>query len=211
MRSQPDYLRKSWVLQNKQDVLTMQRKISQSMFYYSIGSKPDYVIDIDFALKCYKDYIDNEPDVYKECERINNAFYKKRLRLRNTISNMLSKGQCLFLTFTFTDKSLNNLSAKTRNRYVRNFLASYNTQYVANIDFGGKNNREHYHAIILADHVDLKKWHKLGRIHVLFVKYDKDKQNDNTAEILAKYVAKLTNHAIKETTKRNCLIYSRSK
>ena len=78
--------------------------------------------------------------------------------------------------------------------------------YVANIDYGSKNKREHYHALINCDKVDFKSWRKYGNINAKRVR-NKDIESDKTK--LSKYIAKLSNHAIKETTKRSCLIYSR--
>jgi hypothetical protein len=78
--------------------------------------------------------------------------------------------------------------------------------YVANIDYGAKNKREHYHALINCDKIDFSNWRKYGNINAERVK-NKDIESDKIK--LSKYIAKLSNHAIKETTKRSCLIYSR--
>ena len=75
---------------------------------------------------------------------------------------------------------------------------------VANKDFGARNGREHYHAaVLLKGKIDYSKW-KYGCLNG-----QKIRLNGMSDVRLAKYIAKLTNHAIKETCKRNVLIYSR--
>lgn len=144
---------------------------------------------------------------WNEAEKINYATYKRVKRLSDRIQQMLSSGTCLFLTLTFTDNVLFNTSQETRCRYVKRFLKSLNTTYIANIDFGKENGREHYHAIVRLDKIsDTQRqvYNKLcGAIN-----FEKIHKSSN-AKALAKYCAKLTNHAIKETTKRNAIIYSR--
>ena len=109
---------------------------------------------------------------------------------------------CLFLTFTFDEIVLQKTNADTRRQKVIRYLKSYNVPYVANIDFGKQNGREHYHAIIQTDNVDysLYDYGALNGKKIVST-------SDNVK--LAKYISKLTNHAIKDTTKRNSIIYSR--
>lgn len=127
---------------------------------------------------------------------------KRSNRLKKRIESFLVGGEACFLTLTFTDKVLNHTTAETRREYVRKFLKSFGVPFVANKDFGAKNHREHYHAVIKIPRVDFKKY-PYGAIHGQTI--------HNTADSvkLSKYIAKLTNHAIKETTKRSVLLYSR--
>ena len=118
---------------------------------------------------------------------------------------MMVKGNCIFLTMTFTDIVLNETSYDSRRRYVREYLKSQGDYYIANIDFGEKNDREHYHAVILADKVDYSPWHKYGAI-----KGQRVNVSVEDAKRLSKYVSKLTNPAIKETTKQHRVIYGRN-
>ena len=119
---------------------------------------------------------------------------------------MLLNGSCIFLTLTFNDDTLRNTTEKQRRVAVSRYLKQYGCMYVANIDYGSKNKREHYHALINCDKVDFKSWRKYGNINAKRVR-NKDIESDKNK--LSKYIAKLSNHAIKETTKRSCLIYSR--
>lgn len=150
-------------------------------------------------------------DDYKESEKINNAEFARTRRLKKRITDILLRGDSLFLTLTFNDKSLNRTNSKTRRRYVSRYLKACGGRYVANIDFGKKNGREHYHAVISADNIDFKPWHEHGAIKAEKVHAVEPDGLKYSADVvrLSKYVAKLTNHAIKETTKRSVLIYSR--
>lgn len=204
--SKIDYEFKSQVLKNCQDILAEQRAISFSIYshesFETWGVIYKCKYDYQTALEKRSFFEQNYPKEWKEATKINRAFYERLKRLKRKITEMLESGQVLFLTLTFTDKTLENTSPATRRRYVARYLASFNAKFIANIDFGAKNGREHYHAVIGAENIDLKAY-KLGAIHCQRVR----KASNPTQ--LSKYVAKLTNHAIKETTKRSCLIYSR--
>ena len=56
------------------------------------------------------------------------------------------------------------------------------------------------------DSIDLSLWRSYGNINVQKVR---NNSIDLNKKRLSKYICKLSNHAIKETTKRSCLIYSR--
>ena len=115
------------------------------------------------------------------------------------------KNPCLFLTLTFRDNVLIEVDEKYRKVYVCRFLNSLDCRYIANKDFGKKNGREHYHAIVEKEHIDYTKW-SYGALNGL-----KIRNHDEDVKRISKYVAKLTNHAIKKTTKRSVIIYSRNK
>lgn len=157
---------------------------------------------IDIMKKCYDD------DLWQEAYKVNNASYKRTMRLKKRILNMLVSGNCLFLTLTFTNQVLESTSKETRRKYVARYLKQFSDKYVANIDYGKKKEREHYHAVIMCDMVKHDLW-LYGAINFERVRYNEEIQKDTTTK-LSKYVNKLTNHAIKETTQRNYLIYSRS-
>ena len=139
---------------------------------------------------------------WEEAHRINKASYARAKRLKARISSMLNSGDCLFLTLTFTDETLGNTTEDTRRQAVRRYLKSFGVPYVANIDYGKKNGREHYHAVIQTDHVDYSAY-TYGAINGEKIHSAEDYVK------LSKYVAKLTNHAIKQTNKRQVIIYSK--
>lgn len=149
------------------------------------------------------DVFDSVPDEYlDECKRLFNAERSRVGRLKKRITYMLNYS-CIFLTFTFTDSVLKTCNQSTLHTYVVRALKTFSDYYVANIDFGKKNGRLHYHALVVADKVDYSIW-TYGALN------GKKVVNKNSSA-LAKYIAKLTNHAIKETTKGSRIIYSRFK
>lgn len=141
-------------------------------------------------------------------------------------------GLTWFCTLTFRPDVLASTSPETRKTYVARFLKATFGAYVANLDYGGKNGREHYHAVgflsgtaldglppkfeaLLAEGYKpafkalgealAKPWvDKCG-----FAKLELVKAKDSSRARLAKYQTKLTAHALKETGKAPRLIYSR--
>lgn len=147
-------------------------------------------------------------ELVKVGRNINKARYKRKKRLQEKVGNLIENpcvGDIFFLTLTFRDEVLANTTAKTRREYVRKFLKRYCVEYAANIDFGGQNGREHYHALAYGK-VDEKVWaEKCG-----FIKSEKVRRNHASNERLCKYTAKLTNHALKVNGgKAPRIIYSR--
>lgn len=194
-----DYNFKSYVL-NKNFV-----QIFKDVHYVINFPKSEFCkMSLDLALSISDKMRVEYPNEWKEAERICNAYYKRVKRLKDKIKHMLESGNCLFLTFTFTDKCLQTTSKDTRRQKVRRYLNLYDTEYVANIDFGKKNGREHYHAVIQIDKVD-SKLYNYGALSFKRVRSASDYKK------LAKYISKLTNHAIKETTQSNYIIYSRKR
>ena len=161
--------------------------------------------------------------LFNECYKMVSADVQRKKRLRQRVTRIMEKGSTYFITLTFNEDALKSTDSKTRRTYVARFLKSVSDDYVGNVDFGKLNGREHYHAVIHSDKLDyiqyqytnrfgwicgeceqFADWSKLGFYSIKSCgKSDKDKQK------LAWYVSKLTNHAVKETTKRNALIYSR--
>lgn len=123
-------------------------------------------------------------------------------RLRSRIELMLNLGECIFLTFTFTDNSLATYSTDYLRLCVKRFLNLYSSLYVANVDYGKENGRIHFHAVALTGHVNFKAW-KFGALNAQRIHSVED------SLCLARYVSKLTNHALKESTRRQSIIYSR--
>lgn len=192
---------KAQILKNNQSDL---KAINKSMLFNYLISECGLLIDSKPIAETKQDYYDNgKAELFDECVRINNSWYHRKKKLKNRIERMCLKYECTFLTLTFKDSVLNSTTAQTRRRYVVRFLKQYGC-YVANIDYGSKNEREHYHAIINSREVNYTEWHKIGAI-----KGERIRVDANSSIKLAKYINKLTNHAIKETNKRSVIIYSR--
>lgn len=227
-----DYKFKSEVL--KTDIPKLANQISKAIYArFALENWGEIVksnMDYDTAIEKRCFLLKNFPREYEEAEKINLARYKRVARLRKRINAILHNSEFVqFLTLTFSDDTLAKTSPETRRRYVQRFLTELKCDYVANVDFGAKNGREHYHAVI-GGVCDEKEWTKYGFINSLWVKIGDERlrkvpkryetlspdeierrmQEDNEKR-LAKYVAKLTNHAIKETTKRSVILYPKSK
>lgn len=153
----------------------------------------------------FLDYIHSIPKY--DCARLLDLSQRrKRQRISNKIYQFVLSGNGRFVTLTFSDEVLASTTKETRRRYVARYLRTQSETYVANIDFGGKYGREHYHAIV-DNNCDLKQWKdKYGLINIKRIRNTKDDLNR-----VKNYVAKLTNHAIKNTTKQaDRLLFSRN-
>lgn len=187
------------------------RHLSMCSYCYRIGYNANYL--------CFDDVETNKliimcqnctPLSFKIGSNLNNAKYKRTKRLEDYIALMLEcplPYSAYFITLTFNDDTLSSTSESTRRRYVHYTLKNLSPFFIANIDYGTKNEREHYHAIILADTFpQLDKWcNKYG-----FTNVKKIGNSSKDCESVAKYISKLTHHAIKSSTKgSNRLIYSK--
>ena len=139
----------------------------------------------------------------KVANNLNQASYKRVARLKERIREAVESGSAYFITITFNDETLFKTNEKTRRVYVSRWLKGLTPFYVANIDYGSKNEREHYHAIITSDTRPPKSW-SYG-----FIDIKKVATSETDTKRVSKYISKLTNHAIKNTTKSKRIIYSR--
>lgn len=162
----------------------------------------DLPVDMSF-----RDYLASEFGfcAILESYRLNDSYKHRIARLRKKISDIISiDSNIFFLTFTFNNLCLNNTDSNTRRKYVRRWLKDNTINYVGNIDFGEKNHREHYHALVACNRVDTSSWLDHGAMN-----FEQVHLSDKVDEKLAKYINKFMYHAIKETTKRQHIIYSR--
>lgn len=160
----------------------------------------------------YEIYFDQE--TIEECFKIYNA---NRQRKKNgwyeickwafAIENITSfkNFQIVFGTLTFRDEVLSKTCERTRARYVTQFLNKQSFHYLANIDFGTQNDREHYHFIAMIEKkMDMKEW-KYGGNKIKLVPLNKD-------DILSirSYLLKLNNHSYKESTRQRRILKDRN-
>lgn len=148
------------------------------------------------------DFYDS-PQAYDECNKINHAYYNRVNRLLERVEIILQK-PCLLLTFTWDNEHINESSIETKRKYVQRVLNKLGCHYVANIDYGSKNDRVHFHALAQIDKIDNtnKQLWCYGALNFKQVRVKNSKA-------LSKYLHKLTNHAIKETTKGCRIMYDR--
>ena len=192
------------------------RSLSRNI-YKEYGKEERNMANMQIAYDQYDEFVElcgNE--VIRVCKNLNRAFYKRRKKVKRRIEYMVTTGNCIFLTFTFTDDTLNSTTSDYRRKRVVKFCEKYNCLYVGNIDFGVKDeyidklgvshqgtHREHYHVVIQCDEVDYSDWLKdnrcndkvkLGTINGIKVRKVED------AQAIATYITKLSNHAIKSST-----------
>lgn len=208
-----DYALKSSVL--KSGLVKVYRDITKSLWYNNEGEQKKWTkYSYDSALILQNELKQFYPLEWNECSRISHNDFKRKIRLKKRISEIIKEIEkeknIYFVTLTFSDSTLDSTSAITRRRYVSRFLKEICSKYVANIDFGGQNDREHYHAVVSTNSpVNYAKMVKKWGNMIKFEKIRLSNDHRTTEERLAKYISKLTNHAIKETTKRSVIIYSR--
>ena len=143
---------------------------------------------------------------FKQFDSLQRSRRKKTKRINNNLTTWLQVGSVIFGTLTFTDDVLKKTSAQTRKRYVERYLKQIGFAYIANVDYGSKNGREHYHFVVATgDKNKLGKW-QYGFTKLLNVG---DSESDSTR--VSKYISKLSNHAVKHTNKRCVIIYSKNK
>lgn len=210
-----DYVLKSKVLRENSDLLLKVKQSSlleYAIYQYEVNGivlralnseNKGVLRKTDLFIECAEKDLIKE---YFEAFKINKAYYYRQCRLNKRVETILLSGSCIFGTLTFTDKVLNETTEKERRVMVVRYLKSISNNYVANIDFGKKNHREHYHFLARCDLASNKEWLKYGACKFERVR-NRNIENDKVR--LSKYIAKLSNHAIKETTKRSALIYSR--
>lgn len=229
----PNYEFKSYILNEMPEALNAVRNTRK--FGYLLNQLQEKHKDESTADSCWwnarlsqlEPYVymaqDLNTAIHDECNLMLNADKERRKRMRKRINLMFMQGPCYFVTLTFTDDVLSKTTSKDRRIKVTRFLKTISTQYVGNVDFGKTTEREHYHAIILTNQLDNIQYHYFKQYGWVCDECEQFAQWSNNGfytikscnkdEIdikkLSSYVTKLTNHAIKETTKRNALIYSR--
>lgn len=112
----------------------------------------------------------------------------------------------VFGTLTFNDTTLARTSKQTRRKYVSRFLSEHTDCYIANIDFGEENEREHYHFVALCE-VEIKKnsW-RYG-----FDSYREVAKTKDGIQKAKAYLLKLNNHSYKSSTRNERVIMNKSK
>ena len=84
-------------------------------------------------------------------EKTEKALLRKRQRIIKKIYEMIKNGKALFITMSFNDATMKKTNAETRKRYIKAYLNNETALYIANVDYGTKHGREHYHAIALTN------------------------------------------------------------
>lgn len=199
----PNYELKALILEKMPICVDVVKQHKKACYLYETMQWDKITPELDEFCEIACELAQTNKIVFDECYRIVNADSSRRKRLRTRIEYMFTQGRVVFLTLTFSDEVLNNTIEQSRRDYVRKFLKNVSSIYVANVDYGANTGREHYHAVCVTDIDDFSSW-TYGFYKALVVR-----KEESDAKRLATYISKLTNHAIKETTKRGALIYSR--
>jgi len=196
-----DYTEKQAILTLKLDVI--QKRISK-WYHRAIQQVPEeeqfFIMDKkQIMIKKFNKR--HGRNMWYKAQLLNHARYKRKQRIQDKIESIVLNGHGIFMTLTFTDEILDSTSEHTRRRYVARWCKENSSFYVANVDYGDKTNREHYHAVL--EQGNFTPW-KYGHISRKLVR---SKSKDLTK--VSKYVSKLTNHAIKKSGKLKRIIYSK--
>ena len=182
------------------------RKIAVKRRENLIIEVSEYTGQVDYFSKYRQGEADNENlglefRLYKGNER-------RKQRIKERITRMVNTNKALFLTLTFSDKMFErNTTSETRRRYIARFLKEQCAEYLANIDFGSTNQREHYHAVVVPKTIiDFKRYNTLfdSSINSQHIRV-----NEASIKLVGKYINKLTNHALKDNGFYQRLIFSR--
>ncbi len=199
---------KQIILENKLHREVGQLSLKNYRLYQKEVNGLYYPSLINYSYKELENEFTNFVNLYgyttlKIANNLNRASYQRTARLKERIREAVESGSAWFITITFNPETLSKTNEKTRRVYVSRWLKILTPFYVENIDYVLKNEREHYHAVITSDKRPPKSW-SYGFVDILKVK-----TTETDTKRISKYISKLTNHAIKNTTKSKRIIYSR--
>lgn len=193
----------------KGEVVNDATSLSVSKAFYEDLAKCEIDTGIEFGVRY----------ALELCDNLHWQRFHRGINLKERIYSCIKDGTGQFLTLTFSDEVLNSTSEQTRRTYVSRFLKEHSSEYVSNIDFGANNGREHYHAVVKDFDESpwlygFKKYSKVGFSSDKSLddfRDDKGHVKEDNTNRMAKYMAKLTNHALKTLGTGKRFIYSRNK
>lgn len=150
---------------------------------------------------CFKNYIISLYED-KDLDRKLNSRYQRISRMRKRLFYLVSRYKYLyFCTFTFDDYYI-SLCERSQKDLIKKSLLQFdpNIKMILNVDYGKKTERLHYHCICATNcNCDLSIFLKFVYPCFSFV----EKINFSTLDFtrVLKYVDKLSNHALKDSTK----------
>ena len=148
-------------------------------------------------------------EVNKDYEKLLNARYCKVSRIKKRVVFLFTNFTYVyFCTFTFYDKFINYCDRSKRD-LIKSTLNHFSSdiKYILNVDYGKKNEREHYHCIVATNNnSDLRKY--LKKQYPFFTSCDRVSTHLKDMKRVSKYLNKLANHCIKDTTKNKRIVYN---
>lgn len=156
-------------------------------------------------LKAFRNgLIFNENNDY---ERILNNRYCKVSRIKKRLVYLITHFDYLyFCTFTFDDYFIKKCDRSKRD-LIKHCIIRFDidVNYILNVDYGKKNEREHYHCIIATNNNgNLRNYLKCT--YPFFTSCDSINKSNNDIKRLSKYINKLSNHCIKDSTKNKRVV-----
>lgn len=150
-------------------------------------------------------------DVDRELENKLCARYNKVSRIKSHLVYMWHRKRHLyFLTFTFNDKYINKCD-RTKKDLIKNAIKKYDDScfYILNVDYGSKNGRQHFHCILATDlDSNLDLFMRDDNNYPCFVDVREVREDFTSLKCLPKYINKLSNHCIKDSTKSSRIFFN---
>ena len=156
---------------------------------------------------CFENKIEMKKN--KKFESILSSRYQKVSRIKKRFIYLIARYKYLyFVTFTFDDYYI-NLSDRTRKDLIKFSLYSFDSdiKYICNIDYGKTTERLHYHCIVATNDSKPLSNH-LNSVYPCFTYTEQIRLSKADLKRTSKYINKLSNHAIKDSTKRSRLLYN---
>lgn len=143
----------------------------------------------------------------KKYESILCSRYNKISRIKRRLIYLLTNFDYIwFITFTFDDYYINKCD-RTKRDLIKSSLFGYDFKYILNVDYGSKTEREHYHCI-LATNYNFNLDDHIKNVYPCFSSSILCNSSLNDYKRLSKYINKLTNHCIKDTTKNKRIYFN---
>ena len=141
-------------------------------------------------------------------ERILSARYMKVSRVKKRVVYLMARFKYVwFCTFTFDNYYINKCD-RTKRDLIKNTLSLISdVHYILNVDYGSKTEREHYHCILGTNYI-LDVNQIFQEKYPCFCSALKVRSTEDDYNRLSKYINKLSNHCIKESTKNKRIIYN---
>lgn len=145
----------------------------------------------------------------QDYENILSSRYHKVSRVKQHLVYMIMKRKYhYFITFTFDDDYI-QCCDRTKRDAVKKAIKSINADvlYIMNIDFGSKTEREHFHVLLGTDSpTDLVS--HFSSEYPCFFKVMPIYLSDRSITKISKYINKLSNHCIKDSTRNRRIVYN---
>lgn len=165
---------------------------------YKLQLDIDYFQDLTTLYQNFSDIFlyDMYVDEYHEklCSLFSSNRNKKCKRYAEKVRELLTSSNCVFGTLTLRDEEL-NVSDEVMRKRLQRFFNQNQCRYICNVDYGWKNERKHYHFIADVKSIDCNLW-KYGFAFIEPILKKKEFP-------LADYINKMSNHAVKQTTKNH--------